>query len=583
MPRREDETTAGWRARAAARLRNYQGDGGTRYHRDLQADMAAAMREDVAGRRVTRQMLRDARRDPFSWRTTAAPVARLRWGTTSTSGSIWDPAPTTTSGTTLRQLHQRMSERLEETRREDGPMPVNMTRDAYGRTRDSGSWNPFQLPQNYPRNVCTCTSCVRAFLNDYGVPRSTFDADFYQEDSGRRAFSYTYFATQGVGDPAGHRPRPSRWSAYEHEAPFPRHFEGLINVPLKYILRRSGRVWSAEVEINELDTRRCADLLGVRASQYSYRPDRASIVASSDATTDAEIKISCMRDGSTQHAQMARDTYTTLFDNGARVAHNAGHHVHVDGTRLADAGLDIATSVSRAAHRLLALTRAALTPLATSGYKQHRGSSAYWDDGSVMHGRQAFHASRLYAAARSSHDQNATLEYRLPNATLWPIRAQSYVAVPLAALDWAERAVMDEDSKAIDQLRQVNDRTASIAPFDEVTAASFLLECCNFSKDSRKALAIAAFTSPASKKHVAVWESAAEFARGLSSLDTEARELVTVTAKSKTKRAADTEPRELGDPIEHPDEPLPIPPTNNYDGEDYDPDYGDDDDYDEED
>ena len=132
--------------------------------------------------------------------------------------------------------------------------------------------------------------------------------------------------------------RIERWADREQEAAFDTAIRENLIVPFDSILPKGGRVWSAEVEIDGLTPQEAAAALGVESGQYSIRPDTPSVVAASDSSVDAEVKVSCMRDGAGHHAEYARRTYATLTEQGAQARSNCGHHVHIDATRVADAG-----------------------------------------------------------------------------------------------------------------------------------------------------------------------------------------------------------------------------------------------------
>lgn len=297
-----------------------------------------------------------------------------------------------------------------------------------------------------------------------------------------------------------------RWHDRPREVMLSPSQRDLLPDPVRWILRKGGRVWSAEVECNGLRVDDVRSFLHMEAGNYSTRPEHPSVIVSGDSTVDAEIKVSCMRDGSAAHQAMALDAYARLSGAGAFAATNAGHHVHVDGTRVADLGYDESQRVMIAAAKVGFITQEALVRLATSGYQAHRHGQTEWRiDERVMEQRSNYHGERLAMAAREQTGSCATAEYRLPNATLEPIRAHAHIAIALGLLDFAERAVLDSDSEAQAMLLTIEDRCNHAAVFEEHLAASFLADALHLSSDSHRALAIAAATSPASTKHKRLW------------------------------------------------------------------------------
>lgn len=378
---------------------------------------------------------------------------------------------------------------------------------------------PHAIPTGMPSGVCRCADCVRAYARHAGITWAShgYAPNRYVASPLPHRWQNTAFSYFGIGgEPADHPQPPSRWSELQEETPLPAALDDLINHPLRYMLRRSGRIWSAELEINNVRTDRAAQILGVERARYSERPDQPRIVASSDATVDAEIKISCMRDGSATHAGMALNTYKALYAAGARTHTNAGHHVHVDGTRLTDLGTAGVEEVMTAAWTLGFACRDALTAMAASGYNRHRGASSHWGwNGADPHKnfltrRAALHSERLWYAANDGSDRIATMEYRLPNGTTQVLRAQAHIATAIALLDFGERATIDGDEKAAEFLRQATDRISHGGQYTQETGSDLLIEALGFSKDARKALAVSAYTAPFEDAAKRRWEDAAE-------------------------------------------------------------------------
>lgn len=290
--------------------------------------------------------------------------------------------------------------------------------------------------------------------------------------------------------------------------------------PLRYILRRSGRIWSTEVEVNDTNPDHAARLLGCNHESYGSKPDSPRIIAASDCTVGAEIKVSCMRDGSKQHAHMATHAYLALRNGGATAGDNCGHHVHVDATRQADASSESVKRCMDAALTLARTCRAALTPIAATGFYGHRGDGGYagslaiTTDQAIGY-RNGLHASNAYGVAASlerdrGHDGIPTWEYRYPNGTTEDIRGHAHVAIALGLVDFGERAALDRDPDAREWLKRCTDREKHAAPWSEADAAAILSRALHLHRDSYTALSVAADNSPsASARHRAVWRIAA--------------------------------------------------------------------------
>jgi hypothetical protein len=257
---------------------------------------------------------------------------------------------------------------------------------------------------------------------------------------------------------------------------------------------------------------------------YGRKPTQdAYICATSDCTVDAEIKVGRIRDGSKVASDYARNTYDILRSRGAECQYNAGHHVHVDATRMVDLGTDAVDTVLRASLTLANACETALLALASSGYPGHRS----WDDdngyaGSLkdsadlaMRSRTAWHASNAYHAARYGGIEHSggipTFEYRLPNGTTEPIRAHAHVAIALGLLDFGER-YLDRDPDARDFVRRAETKILNTPGYNEADAGAILSRALHLSPDSLKALAIASDTAPASRQHREIWKMAAQAA-----------------------------------------------------------------------
>lgn len=395
------------------------------------------------------------------------------------------------------------------------------------------------LPDGYPTSRCACAQCVREFVEgDEITPHTNAMMQLIQHaennyqlhlntPAGQWNHSQIAKGFSEIRENAQHEhrvrhrertqrraqmqlvPEYSRFKAKQRETLLSDAQRSAMS-PLRYLLKKNGRVWSAEVEVNGITRDMCAERLGMQTGQYSTKPDQPTVMASSDGTVDAEIKISCMRDGSQQHQNMAIAAYLGLADQGAWCAHNAGHHVHVDATRVSDLGVERAKEISVACAKLGWVTSDALARICASGYKGHRYGgpdkvSQFWNTSTAWSGRGNFHGSPLLNSVASGTGRRATLEFRLPNATIEPLRSHAYVALALGVLDWAERAVLDGDSDAQDQLATITDRLAHASPWDEETGALFLRDNLQISDESLVALAVAAHTSPASAKHKRAW------------------------------------------------------------------------------
>lgn len=287
--------------------------------------------------------------------------------------------------------------------------------------------------------------------------------------------------------------------------------------PLARLLRRGGRYYSAEVEVNGISPYDAAQALGCEEDGYGSKPSRiATIVATDDCTVDAEIKLGRFRDGA-KHAANALAVYETLRRNGATCAENTGHHVHVDATRITDLGTDAVERVLRASLTLADATELALRPLAASGYARHRDPSGMGYGGNLKCGVESALGARTGWHASNAHNLALygsgipTFEYRLPNGTLEPIRAHAHIAVALGLLDFGERC-LDRDHEAREIERQAADRIAHAQHWSEADAANILTRALHLHPDSLNALAIAAATSPARETHRTVWNIAARSA-----------------------------------------------------------------------
>lgn len=292
----------------------------------------------------------------------------------------------------------------------------------------------------------------------------------------------------------------------------------VLAFPLLSILRKGGRFWSSEVEINGLDPETAASIAGITMESYGAKSKRDTyICATSDCTVEAEIKIGRIRDGGKLPAETARYTYDALRDGGAECNFNAGHHVHVDATRLCDLGTDAVAVALRASLTLANACEPALRALAASGYPRHRSEETNTYGGSLKdsadiaeRSRTAWHSANAWSCARYGVDSGGipTFEYRLPNGTVEPIRAHAHIAVALGLLDFGER-YFDHDYDARAFVRKAEQRVKDNLSWSESDSANILSNALHLSLDSLKALAIAAKTGPASKQHRDVWNIAA--------------------------------------------------------------------------
>lgn len=292
----------------------------------------------------------------------------------------------------------------------------------------------------------------------------------------------------------------------------------LLN-PLASILRKGGRYWSSEVEINGISPDDAAQIAGIPLEGYGRKAtEDLYICATSDCTVDAEIKIGRIRDGSSYAADHARNTYNVLRNRGAECAYNAGHHVHVDATRLVDLGPDAVGVALRASLTLANACEDALITLASSGYPGHRGDDGNGYAGSLKdsadiaeRSRTSWHASNARAASRYGIELGGaipTFEYRLPNGTTEPIRAHAHIAIALGLLDFGER-YYDRDPDARTFVRQAEARISGHNGYGEADSAAILSRALHLSPDSIKALSIASDTGPCSKQQREVWRIAA--------------------------------------------------------------------------
>lgn len=290
------------------------------------------------------------------------------------------------------------------------------------------------------------------------------------------------------------------------ERPISSDLRSLITfLPLDRILRRGGRYFSCEVEVNGISVYGAARAIGCDEGSYSARTrENGQIVATDDCTCSAEIKIGRMRDGA-KMTQAARDTYASLAAAGAGCGYNTGHHVHVDATRICDLGTDAVDEVLTASLTLASALDPTLRALAASGYPEHReqatgegyaGSLKDSIDRAKNH-RTAWHASnaRYHSEHGPGNGGIPTFEYRLPNGTIEPIRAHAHVAVALGLLDFGER-VMDGDPDAKDFYRQARDRVAHAGDWSQADGAAILTRALHLHPNSAKCLEIAAATSP---------------------------------------------------------------------------------------
>lgn len=294
------------------------------------------------------------------------------------------------------------------------------------------------------------------------------------------------------------------------EAMLPGALASALPTPLLRILRQGGRRWSAEVEINALDYSQAARVLRAETAGYNSEEDgsnrNGSVFSTPDCTVDAEIKLSRMRDGNARHAQTCVDTYRALRDAGGVVGYNCGHHVHVDAQRLAELGTDAAVEVIGTAAMIGKACDATLTALAATGFDRHRQEmgneygEAYWrTDAGVLEDRSALHGSRTGYAINYNNASTATVEYRLPNGTLEPIRAHAHVAVALGLVDLAEAAILDHDKRAVEAVQAARGQA-----FGEHEGMGFLMRHLRLHADSYVALGVAAETSPMGRESLKI-------------------------------------------------------------------------------
>lgn len=284
----------------------------------------------------------------------------------------------------------------------------------------------------------------------------------------------------------------------------------LIN-PFENLLPKGGKVWSAEVEINVLTPGEAATALGVETGSYSIRPDVPSVVTASDSSVDAEVKVSCMRDGAAHHAEYAQRTYRLLREEGAEVRANCGHHVHIDATRAVDAGLDAVINVGWAASRMGRMITPALLPLCSSGYSRHRGYNAenrfVQERNHLISKGWALHAARAMAQAqrRNLAYSGATFEFRMPNGTLEALRAHAYVAIGMSLIDFGERFALDAEPAAVQSMAMIDDWLDHARVPEVGFAARFMHEHLALSDDSLMAITATVCSAPTSAAHKRVW------------------------------------------------------------------------------
>lgn len=274
--------------------------------------------------------------------------------------------------------------------------------------------------------------------------------------------------------------------------------------PFARLLRRGGRYFSCEVEVNGIDSYDAQRALGCDSDGYSYKSsETGSIVATDDCTCDAEIKIGKMRDGATITAAAA-NVYDTLRQAGAYCGFNTGHHVHVDAARITQLGTEAIETVLSASLALASACNPTLVGLAATGYSGHRDTSGHGYAGTLkdspsraMTDRTAWHASNArYCASDYPYSAGIpTFEYRLPNGTTYAIRGHAHAAVALGLLDFGER-VLDEDPEALDYLRHAEDKLSHAGEWNAPDGASILTRALHLHTNSLTALNIAAHTSP---------------------------------------------------------------------------------------
>lgn len=278
--------------------------------------------------------------------------------------------------------------------------------------------------------------------------------------------------------------------------------------PLARILRRGGRYWSAEVEINGLSPVGAARAIGCDQESYGTKlRDAGTIVATDDCTCHAEIKIGRMRDGATMTAR-ALAAYDSLREHGAGCGYNTGHHVHVDATRVVDLGAEAVDTVLTASLTLASACEPTLKALASTGYATHRDTHGDGYAGSLkdsknsaLSQRTAWHASNAHYVAQYGPEGGAisTFEYRLPNGTTEPIRAHAHIAVALGLLDFGER-VLDREPDALETLRRAQDRIAHAQDWSMADGAAILTRALTLHPNSLACLSIAAQTAPTDKQ-----------------------------------------------------------------------------------
>ena len=299
-------------------------------------------------------------------------------------------------------------------------------------------------------------------------------------------------------------------------------------LPLLNLLDRPGTKWSAEVEVVGLGVSRSASAIGCPTDSYGGSAEgNGSIIVTPDATVDAEIKLSRMTSGSREDAYACRTAYEELRYAGAIADYSCGHHVHIDACRMAEQGSDVTGAVIAAAAALGASCDATLTALAAAGYREHRegAGNTYGGDWYVgpyaMNDRYKLHASRANYAISYGNPSNATVEYRLPNGTLYAERSHAHVALAAGLVDLASAAILDSCPTAAEAVAAAFTRLQGwVSPYSpgtdylppcysEADGAAFLSRYLRLHVDSFKALALAAADSPASKQHKDVWAIAA--------------------------------------------------------------------------
>lgn len=354
------------------------------------------------------------------------------------------------------------------------------------------------------QRYCDCRACLEiaeGIVSDYDHEEETYDSEYCSE------CDCSPCECREGGEAFG--PAESQLTPTDRL---------ILATPLLNILRKGGRFWSSEVELNGLDPETAARIAGIPMESYGSKPRTdAYICATSDCTVDAEIKVGRIRDGGKMPAELARVTYDALRSRGAECHYNAGHHVHVDATRICDLGTDAVDTVLRASLTLANACEPALRALASSGYPGHRGGGSNEYAGSLkdspdaaMRGRSAWHASNAWGCARYGVESGGipTFEYRLPNGTLEPIRAHAHVAMALGLLDFGER-FLDRDPDARDFVRKAEGCISGRNGYGEADAAGVLSRALHLSLDSIKALTVAADTGPTSAQHREVWRIAA--------------------------------------------------------------------------